>query len=39
MIGRESDNDLAEQLARRSAEVGAAPHCSDINATLDLDPL
>jgi len=40
MTGRESDNDLAEQLARRSAEVEVLRRIAlDINATLDLAPI
>jgi adenylate cyclase len=40
MTGRGSDNDLAEQLARRSAEVEVLRRIAlDINATLDLDPI
>jgi signal transduction histidine kinase len=40
MTGRESDNDLDEQLARRSAEVEVLRRVAlDINATLDLDSI
>jgi signal transduction histidine kinase len=40
MTGRESDNDLAEQLARRSAEVEVLRRIAlDVNATLDLGPI
>ncbi len=40
MTGRESDNDLVEQLARRSAEVEVLRRIAlDINATLDLDSI
>ena len=40
MTGRETDNDLAEQLARRSAEVKVLRRIAlDINATLDLDAI
>lgn len=40
MTGRESDNDLDEQLARRSAEVEVLRHVAlDINVTLDLDSI
>jgi len=40
MTGRESDHDLAEQLARRSAEVEVLRRIAlDINATLDLDSI